>query len=165
MNSQKSRRKSKTLEASRGGELISSSGPGTQSTSLEWNSLLSLENLLPTGRVNDRQCAHQGQGQYKDLLDLQGHRPPLWALSQEAMGGGCAPPASVGQESRCWDSLTGMLEIFPREGPEAPGWIWSTESGSWLWSRSWAQPFPEGCGQEQHKPPLAWWCDHSERWV
>ena len=38
----------------------------------------------------------------------------------------------VGQESRCWDSSTRMLEIFPREGPEAPGWIWSTKSGSWL---------------------------------
>lgn len=33
----------------------------------------------------------------------------------------------VGQESGCWDTSTRTCEIFPREGPEAPGWIWSRE--------------------------------------
>ena len=61
-----------------------------------------------------------GIGQNKDLLDLQGHRRLLWALSQEAMGGGCAPPAR-GRPRMPWDTSIRMCEILPKGGGRGPG--------------------------------------------
>ena len=63
-----------------------------------------------------------GIGQNKDLLDLQGHRRLLWALSQEAMGGECAPPARGRPRKRMpWDTSIRMCEILPKGGGRGPG--------------------------------------------
>ena len=63
-----------------------------------------------------------GIGQNKDLLDLQGHRPLLWALSQEAVGGGCAPPARGGpRKMPPRNTSIGMCEILPEGAGRGPG--------------------------------------------